>query len=413
MFIETKFLHFDTETSMLFFDEAKYLNSSLNRMADAIKENLDSRRKRCFDNKVITTLNITPSMHCDGRCLYCYNEESNNTIKDNLTLTTVIDSIMKLELLGYEIKPTTIRMYGGEPLQCKELHKILEYLQLRYEGVIFYISSGLFISEEDFRYFVSTFKDINNLSIGIGVDLGTYPETRVGNINKAELLARAVTLYDNGYNIIFVNTVTKYTKAEALFSEIETWTTRCPDAKFRVAVACDATTTPTEKDIQDIYELMDKRYSANKNITANVFPYLDVIYAPDIYCLNDDTFYLSYAPTYCGIYRDMINILPDGTFTRCHMNIEDKNMKIDSFKCKEELIDPTDCKDCCMYLVCRGGCFYRKRIADTYITTSGTNIYCSWIYKSFVLALSRLANLYSDENELKKELKKMSCQNQN
>ena len=90
--------------------------------------------------------------------------------------------------------------------------------------MIFYISSGLFITEELYQYQLDVLTRLSktiNISVGVGVDLGTYPETRVCKyITKQQLLKRCDDLINCGLNVIFVNTITKYTNIDKLFEEI-------------------------------------------------------------------------------------------------------------------------------------------------------------------------------------------------
>lgn len=386
-------IYFDTSSSILYTDK-----KLINNVSDENKNKLrnifiDKRNNHFKRHRTIKTLNFIGSMKCNGKCLYCYNEDNNNTINVDMSLETIKDSINDILLKGYSIDAETVRLYGGEPLLCNELFDILDYLNDKYENLTIYISSGLYIDDNKFNYIVDRIKSYHNISIGVGVDLGTYPETRIGTIDKSKLLSRCETLLDNNINTILVNTVSKFTNTDKLFNEISDFKSKYNKAKFRIAVACDDKYSPSIEQLNKLELKLDSEYSKqNFNLTSNIFPYTDVINAPSIYKIDDGIYYFSYSPYYCGIFSDMINILPNGQLIHCHMSPTDNTISIDDFHNKELLTSNEKCKNCDFYLQCRGGCFYRYQICDKF----ETNIYCEWIKKSFILSLKRL--VYGNNN---------------
>lgn len=397
MILSINDFYFDLDTSILFFDLDIYKQIKTEQMVENIKDNFLKRRiAKYTKDKVITTFNITPSMSCNGRCLYCYNEEMNNTIHENLTIDKLKSAIDTLKYKGYAIKPKMTRMYGGEPLLCENLYDIMMFLKTEQHVPFFHISSGLFMSDELFE------KQINKLTalkddvhFSIGIDLGTEPYTRhCLFMGKDKLLHRIDTIINLGFDVVFVNTVTCNTNVSKLFKEIaelenkyKQYTNR---PKFRVSIACDEKYIVTENQLEELYAHLKANYD-NNFITSNIFPYLDVIYAPNIFKISDEIYYFNYDSMYCGIFSDMINILPNGTPIHCHMAIDDTTLDIDSFKYKDQLLHDKDCMNCSHLFICRGGCFYRKQITDT-CKQNNKNLYCEWIKKSFELSLQKLNN---------------------
>lgn len=397
MIISIHDFYYDLDTSILFFDLDKYNQIKTQQMVDDIREKFFKRREAKFKkNKTITTFNITPSMSCNGRCLYCYNEDMNNTIVEDLTVDKLKIAIDDLKNKNYIIKPQMTRMYGGEPLLCKDLYDILFFLKTEYNVPFFHISTGLFMSDELFEQQISKLIYIKDMvHFSVGVDLGTIPYTRFcPSIDKNMLLQRIDKLISYGFDVVFVNTVTCNTNVTALFEEISILENKYKEytnrPKFRISIACDEKYIITKKQLNELYVNLKNNYS-NSYITSNIFPYLDVIYAPNIFKISDDMYYFNYDSMYCGIFTDMINILPNGTPIHCHMAIDNPILNIDDFKYKDQLLHDTDCLNCDYLFICRGGCFYRKQITDR-CKHDNENLYCEWIKKSFELSLYKLNN---------------------
>ena len=398
---------FDTSTSILYFDkdvykQEQYDSQKIQHMFMKSKINQINKPRQ------IQTINLLPSMRCNGRCSYCYNEDVNNIQMEDLTFTQLKNT---LETCEYSLQLNTIRMYGGEPLLNDELYMMIDYLLNINSNMTIYISSGLFFSDAIFNKRVQQLKNIPNIKLGIGVDLGTYPETRCGlYINKQMLLERCHTLIENGFSLVFANTVSKNTNTLSLFSEIKEiqkmYNGYTNKIAYRISIACDAKLTPYMSQLDELYNYMKSIYieSPQINITSNLYPYTDVIYAPSIYKLSNTSYYFHYPPFYCGLFRDMITILPNGKICHCHMNILDDTMNINNFKYKEDFLQSKQCAECDYILICRGGCLYRKQIANT-VLENNQNIYCEWIKKSFELSLYKLLNTYID---IKKTLDKLS-----
>lgn len=267
--------------------------------------------------------------------------------------------------------------------------------------MIFYISSGLFITEKLYQRQLNMLKKLiktAKISIGVGIDLGTYPETRkCSYINKKQLLNRCDDLINIGLDIIFVNTVTKYTDTNKLFEEIFELKNKYKDIanepKFRIAIACDDNYSPSLSQLDELYETLKEIYIKNKdnNITSNLYPYLDVIYTPNIYKLTDNMFLFQFSPFYCGLFSEMITVLSNGELSHCHMNITDHIIELNEYEQKEDFLYNKECLNCDYFMVCRGGCFYRYNVMKNNLENN-KNIYCEWVKKSYNLSMYKLLN---------------------
>jgi MoaA/NifB/PqqE/SkfB family radical SAM enzyme len=353
--------YFDLDTSILFFDKQEYdMLNDFNKQF--IKQSFLKKRNTVHNNdRTIKTINLIPSMHCDGKCLYCYNEDVNNTVHQDMSIVGLEENIKTIQS-KYTIDLQTIRMYGGEPLKNKNLKDIISFFHKYNNDMIFYISSGLFISEELYQQQLEVLKTLSktvNMSIGVGVDLGTYPETRICSyISKEQLLQRCDDLINNGINIIFVNTVTKHTNINNLFEGIlnlkHKYNNVSNKPKFRIAIACDKIYAPSLKQLDEMYDMLkDIYFSINdNNITSNIYPYLDVIYAPSIYKLTESMFYFQYEPFYCGVFSDMITILSNNELRHCHMDTTDTAIDLKEYIYKDKLLNNEECLNCDYFMIC-------------------------------------------------------------
>lgn len=400
--------YFDLDTSILFFDKTEYAMLNDTNKQHIKQSFLNKRDSIHSNNRTIKTINLIPSMHCDGKCLYCYNEDVNNTVQQDMSIVGLERNMKEIQS-RYDIDLQTIRMYGGEPLKNRDLSNIITFFHKYNNDMVFYISSGLFIVEELYQYQLDVLTRLSktvNISIGVGVDLGTHPETRVCKyIPKQQLLKRCDDLINCGLNIIFVNTVTKYTNIDNLFEEIFSLEKQYENVsnkpKFRIAIACDDTYSPTLSQLDKMYNVLKNIYIENNdsNITSNIYPYLDVIYAPNIYKLTDSMFYFQYESFYCGVFSDMITILSNNELRHCHMDTLDTSIDLKDYIYKNNLINNEECLNCDHFMICRGGCFYRYNIMNKNLE-NGKNVYCEWVKKSFHLSLYKLSNLFKKDKSL-------------
>ena len=118
--------YFDLDTSILFFDKTEYdMLSDTNKQY--IKQSFLNKRNSIHSkNRTIRTINLIPSMHCDGKCLYCYNEDVNNTVQQDMSIAGLERNMEEIQS-KYDIDLQTIRMYGGEPLKNKNLKDIITF----------------------------------------------------------------------------------------------------------------------------------------------------------------------------------------------------------------------------------------------------------------------------------------------
>lgn len=398
---------FDLKTSSFLFNGYSYSDSERQEIQNTIDKNIITRRLNRFNRKrIITALNLIPTMKCNGFCLYCYNEENNNQIDDMLSIDTIYKNIRKLENL-YDISLKECRIYGGEPFLNPDLFDIMKSLYHDYK-LQFYISSGLLFDKKTFKRVLSNLKEVSySLSLGISLDLGCkdiYTRHNALGLTLKDLLERAQKINENTKTpTILVTTISKFTDINTLENDIEYCLNNLSQSRLRFAVACDELLYPDIDLIDNICELL-KKYISNSKITSNIFPYYDVINSQYVIKITDNCYNIVFNDTSCGVFSNMINMLPNGNLIHCHMNPYDTIFDINKFDKRDDIMLSSECHDCDYWRVCRGGCYYRKLTG-----TKSKESYCYWIKKSFILALKRLCAVHSN---LKDFLEKMISENQ-
>ncbi len=390
---------FDTNSSVLSFDGSTH--------DDEVSTFLKDDKLKKFNNteKIIRTINLIPTMMCDGACSYCYNIDEINNIKSFMSPTKFEDGVNNINEKGYILDLHTLRLYGGEPLLNPNLAELIIHIKETHGFEILYISSGLLFNDKKFNTAKNEIKRLIeygiDVTIGVSVDFGLTDEqfTRVSNkatINKQILLNRCQELEAVGTRIVYATIISRDTNIEILKQEVVKHYTNkkeffklssmdvLADRKFayRISVANSDDNHPSMDQVQELYEMYNDLYK-EVALTSNLYPYSDVIYAPDVHKLDDDNFLFLYESNYCGIFSDMITMLPDGNLTSCHMTPEPEALDITeeqyNYYFKNE-----KCNACDFYNVCRGLCVNRNLQAP-----EAMDVYCKWAMLSFELALKR------------------------
>ena len=393
---------FNTSTSTLHFNNSEIIDEDLIR-------DFHITNKRNFINntsKEINTINLIPTMQCDGCCEYCYNLEELNKNKHYMNFEDFEQGIDNIKKLNYSFDLDTLKLYGGEPLLNPNLADLIINIHKNYQFSTLYVSSGLLFSPQKFEYAISQLKKIVDygidFSIGVSVDFGLSPEnfTRISNktlINKNILLERCSIIEDIGIRVVYSTIVSNKTDIDLLKKDLlslheskkEHFDISDMDSKsdrkyaFRISVSNDDSLHPSMEMIQELYKFYKDAHE-NIALTSNLYPYTDVVYSPLIKKLDEDTFLFLYPSNYCGIFDDMITMLPNGDLTSCHMTPYTSNFEI-----SEEQINyyfnNEKCDQCDFFNVCRGLCVNRNLQAP-----KAMDVYCEWAKLSFELALKRL-----------------------
>lgn len=366
-------------------------------------------------NKIITTLNLIPTMRCDGLCSYCYNRDNNNQTASYMTVNILKQTITNISKTK-EVDLNQIRIYGGEPFLNPYLKDIILYLHTIYPNISFYISSGLLYSDKIFKQVVMDCIELKNYGvnfyIGVSVDFGTTVDTftRVNkyNLTQQDILDRTNILYEQGISVRYATVVTKNTDLNILKEDIINHCNKyykesdmiMDSSKVqyahRISIASDNELYPSLDQVDNLYRTIKDLYTEYP-VTSNLFPYTDVVKSASVLKITDDIFMLAYEPFYCGIYTDMLTIREDGSIVNCHMHpFEYKEMTEELYL---SLFKDKDCMDCDMFLMCRGACPNRKLYA-----IKSKESYCLWIKYSYILGLERMKKIYKTSALLKNML---------
>jgi len=378
---------FDTESSMLTFDETFVKNDIRQFLME------DKKRRMFSESRIINTINMIPTMMCDGACSYCYNINELNQGKSFLDFETFENTMEDLITKGAKIELHTVKLYGGEPLLNPKLDSLLINILKKYNIETLYISSGLLFNDKKFKAAIEKIKNIlkyyKDLTIGISVDFGLTDEqfTRVSNkafINRNILLKRGEELQKIGVTVVYTSIVSRNVDMDLLKTHITKHfrSSKYPNFFYRLSVANSDDLYPTEDQIYSLYNLYNELYD-KVGMTSNLFSYTDVVNFPNVFKIDKNNYMFVYPSNYCGMFDNMITILPDGQVTACQMepDIESSTMSKEQH---DYFFKNEKCDNCDFYPVCRGLCVNRNLQAP-----EAMDVYCLWAKLSFELALKR------------------------
>lgn len=417
------------KTNYLIFDD---FNINLNNMIVSFdKENttnlelMELQRKMLAekqsqvinDRSVIETLVINPNNICLGRCIYCYNENSNNITPMSMSMETFIDSIERLKAQYKVSRFKVIRFFGGEPVLNENWKGFIEYLEeckLIDSDTDILISSGLLFSSDIFKSFVTDLVDLKSrlnltIKVSVSVDFGMVEFTRqnIAGVTQSMLVDRVRLMCHNDIPTALTTNVTKdfclfmfKTQVRSAYKYVNS-----KNLFMRVSIVAHNKYTPDRRTVEDLAnELlkMQKRYP----ITTNLFSFDFVLDGGRIIKIDDNHFLVVYYPFYCGMYSQMMEIFPDGSFGACHMDITNKQHVLTDDNPDKQYMFADECSKCQNRLFCRNGCINRRKLVTD---PDKRDIYCLWMEKCYLLSWSRVYDKYKSNNkDFKEEFEKRS-----
>lgn len=316
-----------------------------------------------FDSDILA-LTIAPTLDCNMRCPYCFEEKQNVSMDEHVTAGLV--NFVKKYLEGTRCRKMHVTWYGGEPLL--ELEKIVELseafiaicntLNVKYSSYI--ITNGVLLTRE-------TAHKLNSKCMvsGAQITVDGSPEFH----NKRRILVNG----DNSYEIIMDNI------------------DKCKDI-LNIAVRMNVDSGNFENVYQLIDELIDKRkwgrnpqfYFAIAEDYGNTNHFINntCLASDDFICLtkkyidkmgsrlNIKELIPKQTFNFCAAVRKNAYVIdPKGNLYKCWNIIGREEMKIgtiiDSNKVNSELLrwiayEPGDkCLTCNLLPVCMGGCPYK------------------------------------------------------
>lgn len=375
-------------------------------------------------HKTFKNIVLFPTDRCDGRCSYCYNEETNNTTKASLTLNDLKEMLVSVEQYGSLQQIDTVRCFGGEPFLNEELPDLFNELKKINPNITFIISSGLLFDDCVFNKVVYQVDKMveNNLhirissSIDFGLPSSKYTRCREGNSYcYDEIDLRLRELFKHGANVLYTTNISRDTDIvllkKQMMSNWSNWDYNPKDAmnsrvKYRFSSVTHDTLSPNEKQMDDLLSMMSL-YHKDLPLFTNLYGNQDVVDAATINKLGEGMYLFKYYPTYCGVYSNMLEFFPNKRFGVCHMLYEEDYQQMNKQHPDYNTYMEFDvCSKCDSYLVCRGGCFARKKT----MTSEIFKRYCHWFdicyayswknvfYHMFGSNKNRLVE-YMDKNE--------------
>lgn len=385
---------FDPFTSTCLVDSPLLEDTVRESIHNKLYEHYKEKQLNLMDSQHKTFKNIVlfPTDKCDGRCSYCYNEETNNTTKSFLTLNDFKDMLVSVGKYGSIQNIDTVRCFGGEPFLNEELPDLFNELKKINPNITFIISSGLLFDDLVFTKVIQQVDKMveNNLhirissSIDFGLSPSTYTRCREGNsfcYNEIDLRLRE--LFKHGANVLYTTNISRDTDIELLEKQMmcnwSNWDYNPKDVmnsrvKYRFSSVTHDTLSPNEKQMDDLLSMMMLHHK-DMPLFTNLYGNQDVVDAARISKLKDGIYLFKYYPTYCGVYSNMIEFFPNRRFGVCHMLFEEEYQPMNNQHPDYNTYTDFDmCSTCESYLVCRGGCFARKKTLVPEIFKR----YCHW-----------------------------------
>lgn len=419
---------FNKETNYVEFDD---FNINLNNMILSFaKDNTTNKEMNKKQNEMLTamqhkvindrtkieTLVINPNNICLGRCVYCYNEKSNNIKPHQMSVEEfegALDSLKQRYQLPGPFK--VVRFFGGEPI----LNPNWEYFILHLwkagfidENTDLLISSGLLFDDDTFDhmlYDLLHLKEVTNVNIkiSVSVDFGMESFTRknIVGVTQQMLVERVVRLCCHNIQTAFTSNITKDFSLDLFKKQTKEAYDSIPSLYkknlfMRVSIVAHDEYTPTKETVEELADALvdlQKEYP----ITTNLFSFDFVLDGAKITKIDDDHFLLVYYPFYCGMYSQMIEIFPDGSLGACHMDITNKTSILTKDNIDYKHMFSEECATCSNRLFCRNGCTNRRKLVQD---ESKRKIYCLWMEKCYMLSWDRVANKYKKQGKDFKEV---------
>lgn len=316
-------------------------------------------------DKSLLALTLAPTLACNFRCTYCYENHGNKAMGEKVQ--DEIINFIKSEIKN--IKNLSITWYGGEPLIAKKIIYSLseKILALCEENKVVYtsfiITNASLLMDQDILLFkkynikrvqvtIDGPKDVHD-SRRISCDGKSTFDLLISNVNKLinsglEVIVRINVDKENINKIkelIFIlkDRIDKYSKLKIDFGKVSTLTEVCKSI---------------EKSCFDNEEYADLLLSLTDNIINMGFDINKMNIYPQVrynYC--------------CADYVNSFVIDVDGFIYKCwnHVGVEDKSCghisEMEKIVSNEYLkwiqwnpLKNIKCKECKMLPICMGGC---------------------------------------------------------
>lgn len=313
-------------------------------------------------------LTIAPTLGCNFRCIYCYEEDQDRYEKMDEAVREDLINLIKSR--KNTIKLLSVTWYGGEPLMAMDVIESLskEFLEICKENKIAYsasiITNGYLLTKE-------IVKKLNDLSIrSMQVTLDGNKETH----DKRRFLANGRGTFDK------------------IISNLKECKEDLPHTDLRI--------NTDRKNVKEVYEvlgvlkqegLMDKvhpyvgwvdasngEYEDDSCLNFKEFAELEIQFSENLVNEKESAGFMNKYPhlkgNCCGAdAENALIVAPDGELYKCWDDIGRKEYSVGNLRdgitsyknvFQYLIYDPTEdemCKECEILPICMGGC-PRKRI---------------------------------------------------
>ena len=381
---EKKFIIYNTYSSAL-----AILNNELKKIYDNIEkvnnkseneqflfengfivdENINEYKKLCSDerlnryNSKILNLTIAPTLSCNMNCIYCY--EDNLNIKMNNEVINAILIFIDEKIKKDNIEKINILWYGGEPLLQVDTIKFLseKIIELTNKYSIDYSSSivtnGVLINE-NFRDFFRECK-IKNIQITLDGLSNIHNKRRPlkNGLDSFEIIIKNIEYISKYINVIIrVNIDKENYKEISKLLDFFINKNLIEKIKFYFYPVVKKNTSAC-------------KVSSNNCLSTNEFKKIEKELLYKLYNTNNinsiHNLYPRRSPNFCtAICNNSFVIDPEGYLYTCwdYIGIKEKSigtifnkLNINNEYSKWLLLDtPIECSECKLVPLCKGGC---------------------------------------------------------
>jgi uncharacterized protein len=356
------------------------------------------RSYNTFQNNVLN-LTIAPTSACNFKCFYCFEDGISHKTMDDAKIEQLIDFVV--ERSKHTQNNVGITWYGGEPLLAiKQITKILEGLRAKNINITdnSIITNGYLLNEENFNIL----KDNNVKFIQITLD-GSNSETHNKRRSCIDGSGSWDKILENLDNILNA------------------------DYEFQVSIRCNVG-KDNQEEYQVLKEYLENRWKNNKKIS--IYPGILKNYQdddrPDCQYLSDiesSNFLISQGvknknlqyPSYSigGCSATQFNaylIGPEGELYKCWNELGRTDRIVGNISNKSEvnktvllnylsgscMLDDENCKKCCLFFVCGGGCQWSR--INNYMYNKNENL-CYYVKANIEKYLEEYFELKQTQNE--------------
>lgn len=344
---------------------------------DEVSVYMDKRNRKSQDfNPSVVKLTILPTMQCNLKCIYCYENNFLSKMSDNVQEN--LETFVKIILERTRAKKLLVHWFGGEPLLeidtiinlSKNFIKLCQKLGIKYVASI--TTNGTLLNKE-YCILLSKKCNIKKIQITMDGEISEYIKMKQASEELYENLLRNLPIFMDFFDVIIRFNVCRenFLSVKHLIAFLineygissNLGKNKFNDHKLffylmRITAYSsnifDSITVYTKEEFDEIHKSLAYELFKNYNFLLNSYGYP---YSKPLYCNAQ------------ARYNFVINY--NGDIFRCvHCIKENVSSDYNISKIKNSLFDlsplvvTSSCLDCSFFPICQGGCNYIRNCTD-------------------------------------------------